>query len=74
MAMVPERAWCTECGAMKNVEDRFLEDTGDSRVTVEESVVTVFSCGHDTQVVRRTYPSPLQQQGPTQSMTDRREP
>ena len=74
MAMVPERAFCTECGAMKNVEDRFLEDTGDSRVTVEEYVVTVLACGHSTEALKRTYRSPLQQAGPTPAWTDRREP
>lgn len=58
---IAERDWCPECQTSQDVEDRFVEDTGDSRVVVEVYSVTALACGH--QVTRQTdrYPSPLQQ-------------
>lgn len=64
MVSVPDRAWCPECRRSREIEDQFLEDTGDSRPTVEEFSVTVLSCGHTLERATRTYPSPLRQAGP----------
>lgn len=63
------RRWCPPCGRMVPVEDRFIEDTGDSRLMVEEYVVTVLTCGHTLEETTRTYRSPLRQAGPTRAMS-----
>lgn len=55
------REWCPTCGESREVEETFVEDTGDSRVTVEEYLVTVLSCGHTLERKTREYRSPLQQ-------------
>ena len=65
-----ERAFCPECRTMQPVTDRFLEDTGDSRVTVEEYTVTVLGCDHSIQRTVREYPSPLRQAGPVRSLPE----
>lgn len=64
------REWCPECGTMQNVEDRFLDDTGDSRRVVEEYVVIALECDHTITHLTRTYPSPLQQAGPRRQLPD----
>lgn len=63
-----EWAYCPECGVRKPIEDRFVEDTGDSRVHVEVFTVTVLACGHTTETKVGEYRSPLQQAGPTPAM------
>lgn len=67
------RGWCPECGQTRDIEDQFIEDTGDSRVVVEVYSVTVFDCGHSTTVLTNTYRSTLQQAGPTPAMQHRPE-
>jgi hypothetical protein len=60
---VREQTWCSDCASTQHVEDQFVDDTGDSRATVEEYSVTVLSCGHTIERTTRTYWSPLQQAG-----------
>lgn len=54
-------AWCPSCMSSQVVEDSFIDDTGDSRTTVEEYSVTVLACGHAIERLTRAYRSPLQQ-------------
>lgn len=61
--MIGDRTWCGECREPQVVEDQFIDDTGDSRPTVEEYLVTVLVCGHSFTRTTRTYRSPLQQAG-----------
>lgn len=62
-----DRKWC-ETHRWQDVEDEFVEDTGDSRVTVTEFKVVVLACGCSVESGHREYPSPLQQAGPTKAM------
>lgn len=55
------RQWCDECGGMREVEDQFTEDTGDSRTTVEVYSVSALACGHNNVRQVDSYRSPLQQ-------------
>lgn len=59
-----ERRYCDDHG-MQEVQDQFIEDTGDSRVTVTEYSVTALACGCNIERIIREYRSPLQQAGQT---------
>lgn len=54
---------------MQPVVDAYVEDTGDSRRTVEVYRITDLECGHQTSVKINEYRSPLQQAGPTRAMS-----
>lgn len=56
-----EDAWCPTCKTRVEVEEQFMEDTGDQAVVVTEYAVTRMVCGHNVTAVTREYPSPLQQ-------------
>lgn len=64
-----ERRYCTQHG-MQDVIDQFIEDTGDSRVIVTETSVTVLACECSFERVVRDYPSPLQQASAPRAMPD----
>lgn len=67
------RAWCLQCHDFRDIEDQFMEDTGDSRRITEVFSITVLTCGHTRERPVGQYPSPLQQAGPTPAMQHRPE-